>query len=698
MLLFQDRWPCSRFAVRSATRPTGTRLHGTKCELSCLSEGIFAGVFGSLRDSLKCIGCVGDFFRGGPSAKRKTNGRSGAFHWQSHEGPAPTGPLRGWFGDGAEPVVTAPKRSGGAAPTGSSAVLRGAVRRHRRGPRPRPAGQGLPRERRGAPAGRATARPRRRRAIRRHRRRPRALPHQPAEVKILVLNGSGLVGVAGQATDILNGKGYTTIPPANAPAKVPATVVYYTEGYQADAEAIAAALGTGAIGEFSRCRPPEPSLRCRPTCRGPTSSSCSAPTSRRARPDPTPASWWTLRVGRRAGCRRVGGRRRRSARHAARRASRGLRRHARPDRARSRRRPAHRRRRGGAGGSCPSPRGRCRARGRGCAPQRHVPATVVLSGVAKWSSAASGGSTPTPGGGAARWRRRSPGRSPTHRPGPASRARGFPSRSTTGSVPTSREPCVSTRRPRRSAAVSWPGRRGCRWSCIRRSRPEGSALEELSAGLSGGVRRRRCRRPAGLRRARPVAARPGVRTGKVAVRSVEASPELLVVRRRGRRPRGSAPPSGGAGRRGDRATDASATSRPRPVARRTSCRVCATSPRSAGDLRRVARSPGAQRLGQDVGVPATSWLTRSGISQLVPGARLGAEREHRVARAIMASFATRFMPSRIGFDEDDVGPLEPGHRAGKSSDRSSARSASRHRRHRSLTRRLSVSTSCRYVR
>src|SRR5215831_10772169 len=51
---------------------------------SCLSDGIFAGVFGSLRDSLKRIGCIGDFVGSRPSAERKTNGRSGAFHWQSH--------------------------------------------------------------------------------------------------------------------------------------------------------------------------------------------------------------------------------------------------------------------------------------------------------------------------------------------------------------------------------------------------------------------------------------------------------------------------------------------------------------------------------------------------------------------------------------------------------------------------------------
>ena len=147
-----------------------------------------------------------------------------------------------------EPVVTAPKRSGGATPAGPSAVLRGAVLVAiavvlglallakgfpESGGKPSGSSDGETTTTAGDSTTSSTA---------------AALPHQPAEVKILVLNGSGLVGVAGQATDILNGKGYTTIPPANAPAKVPATVVYYTEGYQADAEAIAAALGTGAHG------------------------------------------------------------------------------------------------------------------------------------------------------------------------------------------------------------------------------------------------------------------------------------------------------------------------------------------------------------------------------------------------------------------------------------------------------------------
>jgi LytR cell envelope-related transcriptional attenuator len=64
----------------------------------------------------------------------------------------------------------------------------------------------------------------------------------PAEVKVLVANGSGVDGAAGGATDELEALGYVTATPANA-ERVPATIVYYTTGFQAEAEALAAAIG-----------------------------------------------------------------------------------------------------------------------------------------------------------------------------------------------------------------------------------------------------------------------------------------------------------------------------------------------------------------------------------------------------------------------------------------------------------------------
>jgi hypothetical protein len=66
----------------------------------------------------------------------------------------------------------------------------------------------------------------------------------PAEVKVLVANGSGVNGAAGGATDALEALGYVTATPANA-ERLPATIVYYTTGFQAEAEALAAAIGAG---------------------------------------------------------------------------------------------------------------------------------------------------------------------------------------------------------------------------------------------------------------------------------------------------------------------------------------------------------------------------------------------------------------------------------------------------------------------
>lgn len=67
--------------------------------------------------------------------------------------------------------------------------------------------------------------------------------HTPAEVKVLVLNGSGKAGVAKSASTQIGTKGYTMGTPGNAAANVATTSVYYAAGYQADADAIAALLG-----------------------------------------------------------------------------------------------------------------------------------------------------------------------------------------------------------------------------------------------------------------------------------------------------------------------------------------------------------------------------------------------------------------------------------------------------------------------
>lgn len=67
-------------------------------------------------------------------------------------------------------------------------------------------------------------------------------PRPPSEVKVLVGNGSGVNGAAGGATDALEALGYVTGTPANA-ERVPETVIYFTDGYEAEAEALAEAMG-----------------------------------------------------------------------------------------------------------------------------------------------------------------------------------------------------------------------------------------------------------------------------------------------------------------------------------------------------------------------------------------------------------------------------------------------------------------------
>lgn len=66
--------------------------------------------------------------------------------------------------------------------------------------------------------------------------------HPPAEVKVLVLNGTnGIKGVAGRGTEVAAGAGFATAEAKNADVDGP-SVVLYVEGYEADAIAVAQAF------------------------------------------------------------------------------------------------------------------------------------------------------------------------------------------------------------------------------------------------------------------------------------------------------------------------------------------------------------------------------------------------------------------------------------------------------------------------
>lgn len=70
---------------------------------------------------------------------------------------------------------------------------------------------------------------------------PAARP--PAEVSVIVANGSGKTGAAGALKTTLEGQGYTTVATADGPP-VTTTIIYYAEGYQPEAKALATAIGT----------------------------------------------------------------------------------------------------------------------------------------------------------------------------------------------------------------------------------------------------------------------------------------------------------------------------------------------------------------------------------------------------------------------------------------------------------------------
>ena len=71
------------------------------------------------------------------------------------------------------------------------------------------------------------------------------LTHLPAEVRVQVLNSSAPVGgSAGSATELLSAATYNVIDATNATDRTAtASAVYAAAGYEADARAIAAALG-----------------------------------------------------------------------------------------------------------------------------------------------------------------------------------------------------------------------------------------------------------------------------------------------------------------------------------------------------------------------------------------------------------------------------------------------------------------------
>jgi len=68
----------------------------------------------------------------------------------------------------------------------------------------------------------------------------------PAEVTVIVLNGTSTSGVAGTYSDAIGSAGYQMLEPSNATSQTPTTLVYFVEGFEAEAAAVAVAAGVPA--------------------------------------------------------------------------------------------------------------------------------------------------------------------------------------------------------------------------------------------------------------------------------------------------------------------------------------------------------------------------------------------------------------------------------------------------------------------
>jgi len=74
-------------------------------------------------------------------------------------------------------------------------------------------------------------------------------PRPPQEITVLVANASGVSGAAAAQTDAIAGGGYQTVEPTNAPEHLDATQILAVPGFEAEAAALAAAIGApeGAV-------------------------------------------------------------------------------------------------------------------------------------------------------------------------------------------------------------------------------------------------------------------------------------------------------------------------------------------------------------------------------------------------------------------------------------------------------------------
>lgn len=68
----------------------------------------------------------------------------------------------------------------------------------------------------------------------------------PAEVAVVVLNGTSVSGAAGKYSTAIGSAGYQMLDPGDAATKIPATQVFFTPGFEREAAAVALAAGAPA--------------------------------------------------------------------------------------------------------------------------------------------------------------------------------------------------------------------------------------------------------------------------------------------------------------------------------------------------------------------------------------------------------------------------------------------------------------------
>lgn len=75
---------------------------------------------------------------------------------------------------------------------------------------------------------------------------PEVTARPPAQVTVIVLNGTSVGGAAGKYSTAIGTAGYQMLEAGDATTKIPTTQVFFTEGYELEAAAVAIAAGAPA--------------------------------------------------------------------------------------------------------------------------------------------------------------------------------------------------------------------------------------------------------------------------------------------------------------------------------------------------------------------------------------------------------------------------------------------------------------------